>query len=118
MEEYLTDEELEESEEDIEKLCEDRANKEFNELCVGPLAKINHALPYAKTSGMTAIQFTRLSCQLILIFFYLVDYRSTLAELIDLTQVVVARHVEGDVWIVSSMAQRASAQAKISSSIE
>jgi hypothetical protein len=45
-------------------------------------------------------------------------YRSTLANLIDLTQGRVESDIEGDVWIVSAMAQRASAQAKISSSIE
>lgn len=45
-------------------------------------------------------------------------YRSTLKELIDLTQDHVGKSVEGNVWIVSAMAQRASAQAKINSSIE
>ena len=42
----------------------------------------------------------------------------TLSRLVDVTQELVSRHVEGDVWIVSAMAQRASAQAKIDSSIE
>jgi hypothetical protein len=45
-------------------------------------------------------------------------YRSTLANLIERTQALVEHEVEGEVWIVSAMAQRASAQAKIDSSIE
>jgi len=45
-------------------------------------------------------------------------YRSTLANLIERTQTLVEHQVEGDVWIVSAMAQRASAQTKIDSSIQ
>ncbi|KZP27015.1 hypothetical protein FIBSPDRAFT_731619, partial [Athelia psychrophila] len=45
------------------------------------------------------------------------QYRQTLANLIDITQDLVSNQDEGDVWIVSAMAQRASAQAKIDSSI-
>jgi hypothetical protein len=45
-------------------------------------------------------------------------YRSTLANLIERTQALVEHQVEGDVWIVSAMAQRASAQTKIDSSIQ
>ncbi|KAF8062474.1 hypothetical protein FPV67DRAFT_1703291 [Lyophyllum atratum] len=98
MEEDLTDEELETmSEQDINDLCLKRADVEFENLCVDPLQKLRNTLPYAKTS---------------------VDYRSTLTNLIDLTQGRVEHEVEGDVWIVSAMAQRASAQSKISSSIQ
>jgi hypothetical protein len=45
-------------------------------------------------------------------------HREKLANLINVTQEFVSRDIEGDVWIVSAMAQRASAQAKIDSSIE
>lgn len=45
-------------------------------------------------------------------------YRHTLPKLIDVTQGLVSNYIEGDVWIVSAMAQQASAQAKIDSSIE
>jgi hypothetical protein len=45
-------------------------------------------------------------------------YQPTLANLIERTQVLVEHEVEGDVWIVSAMAQRASAQSKIDSSIQ
>lgn len=47
-----------------------------------------------------------------------VKYRQTLANLVDITQNLVSNQDEGDVWIVSAMAQRASAQAKIDSSIK
>jgi len=99
MEENLTDNELEMSDEDINALCAQKADKEFKKLCVDPLERVDHALPYANIS---------------------VDppYRGTLTNLIDLTQRRVEEHVEGDVWIVSAMAQRASAEAKIISSIE
>ncbi|KDR79395.1 hypothetical protein GALMADRAFT_137237 [Galerina marginata CBS 339.88] len=99
MEEHLTDEELEESNEDIDRLCLQRADDEFQKLCVAPLEKIDQTLSYAKISVDS-------------------PYQSTLANLIDLTQGLVENYVEGDVWIVSAMAQRASAQAKINSSIE
>jgi len=46
------------------------------------------------------------------------QHRHTLANLINVTQDLVSRHVEGDVWIVSALAQRASAQAKIDASIK
>jgi len=102
MEENLTDEEIDTlSEEEIDDRCLREANDEFERLCVGPLRKVNNRLPYAKISVEPKPQ-----------------YRLTLGNLIDLTQVHVEHEVEGEVWIVSAMAQRASAQAKINSSIE
>jgi len=99
MEEYLSDEELNLSDDEISQLCLQKANAEFEKSCVEPLRNVDSKLIYAKTS---------------------VDnhYRDTLANLINRTQTLVERDVEGDVWIVSAMAQRASAQAKIDSSIE
>ncbi|TFK35636.1 hypothetical protein BDQ12DRAFT_737515 [Crucibulum laeve] len=99
MEENMSEEEMDMSEEDINKLSLSRAEIEFTDLCIRPLEHVDHMLPYAKVSVEP-------------------QYQLTLANLIDLTQGLVENHVEGDVWIVSAMAQRASAQAKINSSIE
>jgi len=95
MEEYLSDEEMDKSEEEITKICLDKADHEFQKECVGPLKRLNSELQYAKVSVKSA-------------------FRSDLSHLIDLTQT----QIEGDVWVVSAMAQRASAQAKIDSSIK
>ncbi|KAI0245652.1 hypothetical protein BJV78DRAFT_1365269 [Lactifluus subvellereus] len=87
------------SEVDINELCLQKANAEFEMSCLEPLRKFAPRLEYAKTSVNDA-------------------YRHTLANLIERTQALVEHQVEGDVWIVSAMAQRASAQAKIDSSIQ
>ncbi|KAI0254650.1 hypothetical protein BJV78DRAFT_1279766 [Lactifluus subvellereus] len=99
MEENLTDEEMDMSEEDINILCLQKANVEFEMSCLEPLRKFTPQLEYAKTFAKDA-------------------YRPTLANLIERTQTLVEHQVEGDVWIVSAMAQRASAQANIDSSIQ
>jgi len=52
MEENLTDDEMDMSNEDINSLCLQRADDEFKKLCVAPLEKINQTLPYAKISGL------------------------------------------------------------------
>lgn len=52
MEENLTEEEMDMSDEDINELCLGRADAEFENLCVGPLKKINGSLRYAKISGL------------------------------------------------------------------
>ncbi|KAF7358332.1 G domain-containing protein [Mycena venus] len=104
MEEYLTDEEMEMPEEEINQLCSERANAEFQKLCVGPLERIDHTLRYAVTSGLGQ------------------DSKSpdqpALRKLIEITQDLVSHDVQGIVWVVSAMAQRASARAKIDASIE
>ncbi|KAI0246610.1 hypothetical protein BJV78DRAFT_125834 [Lactifluus subvellereus] len=99
MEENLTAKEMDMSQEVINKLCLQKANAEFETSCLEPLRKFAPQLEFAKTSVNDT-------------------YRHTLANLIERTQVLVGHQVEGDVWIVSAMAQRASAQAKIDSSIE
>jgi hypothetical protein len=43
--------------------------------------------------------------------------QSALANLIDITKEVMEKDIPGIAWIVSAMAQRASAQAKIDASI-
>jgi hypothetical protein len=54
MEERLSEEEMDKSEEDIENLCTLRADDEFKKLCEGPLEKLKHKLklPWVTTSGM------------------------------------------------------------------
>jgi len=122
MEEYLTNEENEMPEEDITRVCSERANAEFRELCVGPLERIDHTLRYAITSGLKLIFF---SSWFRFIFFYVglgadsnSPDRPALRNLINITQDLVSHDVQGLVWVVSAMAQRASARAKIDASIE
>jgi len=119
MEENLTDEEMDMSEEDINKLCLQQADAEFETSCLEPLRKVTPQLEYAKTSGLTD-HIPRVSSLYLTFITYPVNdaYRSTLANLIERTQALVQHQVEGDVWIVSAMAQRANAQTKIDSSIQ
>jgi hypothetical protein len=118
MEENLTDEEMDMSDEDIDKLCLRKADAEFETLCLEPLRKVAPQLEYAKTSGLTN-HIPRVSSPYLTFITYPVNdaYRSSLANLIERTQALIEHEVEGDVWIVSPMAQRASAQTKIDSSI-
>ena len=51
MEEELTDEELEETKDKIDSLCRERANTEFEKLCICPLKKVDRDLPSTGTSG-------------------------------------------------------------------
>jgi len=99
MEEHLTDKEMDMSDDKINKLCLQRADAEFKTSCLEPLQKFASRLEYAKTSVEDG-------------------YQPTLANLIERTQALVQHQVEGDVWIVSAMAQRASARTKIESSIQ
>ena len=55
MEEDLSDEELDLSDDEIGQLCLQRANAEFEELCLEPLRKVAPNLIYAKTSGLQTI---------------------------------------------------------------
>jgi hypothetical protein len=118
MEENLTDEEMDMSDEDIDKLCLRKADAEFETLCLEPLRKVAPQLEYAKTSGLTD-HIQRVSSPYLTFIIYPVKdaYRCSLANLIERTQALVEHQVEGDVWIVSAMAQRANAQTKIDSSI-
>ena len=56
MEENLTDEEMDMSDEAIDKLCLQKADAEFETLCLEPLRKVTQ-LEYAKTSGLTDHRF-------------------------------------------------------------
>ncbi|KIJ57412.1 hypothetical protein M422DRAFT_239010 [Sphaerobolus stellatus SS14] len=96
----LTDEELD-SIAEITKFGAQKADIQFDEICLKPLRNLAPKLPH--TSAKTSVKPA---------------YRKTLADLIEKTQTLVQNHVEGDVWIVSAMAQRASVQAKIDSSIQ
>jgi len=46
------------------------------------------------------------------------EYRKTLTHLIEETRAVVEKYHPGDAWIITAMAQRASADTKVKSSIE
>jgi len=88
-------------------------------LCLEPLRKVAPQLEYAKTSGL-ADHIPRVSSSYLTFTTHTVKvaHQPTLANLIERTQTLVEHQVEGDVWIVSAMAQRASAQTKIDSSIQ
>ena len=53
MEENLTDKEMDMSDDEVNKLCLQRADAEFERSCLEPLRKFASRLEYAKTSGMT-----------------------------------------------------------------
>ncbi|KAJ7239932.1 hypothetical protein C8J57DRAFT_1563295 [Mycena rebaudengoi] len=107
MEQELTDEEEDMPEERITQLCLQRAVAEFKKACVGPLERIDSRskLTYARSSGLAGSQFSK-------------PDREALAHLVQITRDLVQTHVEGEVWIVSAMAQRASARVKLNASIE
>ncbi|KAF7343570.1 G domain-containing protein [Mycena sanguinolenta] len=100
MEEQLTDAECELSDEEIHALCLQRADAEFKEICVGVLTAINGSVQYARTSGLASNSPKR--------------DQGALKNLIGITQNLV----QGTVWYISAMAQRASAMEKINASIE
>ncbi|KAF7343531.1 G domain-containing protein [Mycena sanguinolenta] len=100
MEEELTEEECELPEEDIHQLCLRRGDAEFKDICVAPLTTINSSVKYARTSGLASNSLR--------------PDQEALRNLIGITQDLV----QGTVWYVSAMAQRASAMEKINASIE
>ena len=55
MEEYLSDEELNLSDDEIGQLCLQKASAEFEKLCLEPLRKVDSKLIYSKTSGLQII---------------------------------------------------------------
>ncbi|KZP27036.1 hypothetical protein FIBSPDRAFT_886923 [Athelia psychrophila] len=85
--------------EEMEAFACARAEKSFETLCVSPLQRLGQNLSYGKVSVQP-------------------KYQHTLKDLIDVTQTLLIDQDEGDLWIVSAIAQRASAQAKIDSSIK
>ncbi|KAJ6484728.1 hypothetical protein C8R45DRAFT_1214735 [Mycena sanguinolenta] len=103
MEELLTEEECELSDDEIHKLCLQRADAEFKVICIGPLAVINSSVQYARTAGLGRSSTNSL-----------MPVQPALENLIGITQNLV----QGTVWYVSAMAQRASAMEKIDASIE
>ncbi|KAJ7226791.1 hypothetical protein GGX14DRAFT_693003 [Mycena pura] len=106
MEEELTDEEMELPDEDIQQLCSQRADAEFKKICVQPLERMDSTLRHARTSGLG--ENTK-------------PDRPALTALITTTQDLLdglGGESRDTVWLVSAMAQRASARAKINSSIE
>ena len=119
-EQAMTDDELDLPDDEIDALVLKRADVAFAESCVRPLDQIGYNLPYAKVSGSNDSLSSSLYVLHLIRQYFIVEpqHRNMLSNLINVTQDLVSRHVEGDVWIISAMAQRASAQAKIDSSIE
>ncbi|KAF7981461.1 hypothetical protein HWV62_33489 [Athelia sp. TMB] len=96
---------------DIRLLALKRANDSFEMLCGGSVGRVLQRLNEHRKEGEQIrhdIPYTKVSVNK--------QYRNTLAELVEITQGLLLD--AGDVWIVSAMAQRASAQAKIDSSIK
>ncbi|KAJ7214895.1 hypothetical protein GGX14DRAFT_443367 [Mycena pura] len=91
--------------EDIDRLALEKADSEFHRLCLEPLRKASPGVRYARTTGLADRSLSRSS-------------RRSLMHLIQITRELVEENVDGDVWIVSVMAQRANALEKINGSIE
>jgi len=114
----LSDKEEDElSDDEIDELCWKRAEEEFEKSCVKPLqAATSKFRPssapiiQAKTSTRNGSQgsITELARR----------YQSSRSKLVDDTQQLVQDHWKGDLWIVFAVAQRASANVNIKSSIE
>ncbi|KAJ6452583.1 hypothetical protein C8R45DRAFT_1040299 [Mycena sanguinolenta] len=91
--------------EDKPARCNEMTSERFEDLCIALLRQINAKLHYALTSGLSGAPNSK-------------PDQEALNNLIAITRDLVEREVEGDAWIVSAMAQRASAQVKINASIE
>ncbi|KAF8135881.1 hypothetical protein K438DRAFT_1882461 [Mycena galopus ATCC 62051] len=91
--------------EDIDRLALDKAGSEFRKLCLEPLEKHSPGMRYARTSGLADKALSKSS-------------RRSLTRLVQTTRELVEKNVDGDVWIVSVIAQRANALEKIKGSIE
>ncbi|KAJ7110560.1 hypothetical protein C8R44DRAFT_800225 [Mycena epipterygia] len=94
MKQDLTHEEKDLPDPEIDLLCLERADAEFQKACVGPLEQIKPILAHARSFGLAKDAISSKA-------------QAALANLIHITQDVVQREVEGEVWIVTAMAQRA-----------
>jgi len=88
----------------IQELCMQQTQAEFHRVCVEPLHVVNPTLRYGRTSGLSGGKSAKPDWTL-------------LDGLVQLTRELVEASVAGDAWIVSTMAQRASVQAKITGAI-
>ncbi|KAJ6533507.1 hypothetical protein B0H19DRAFT_1186083 [Mycena capillaripes] len=95
-------------EDTIEKLCVEKAEEKFQELCVKPLQKINPELRYATSSGVMVYPCTEAVWG-----GNTKPDRQALDRLIQVSLVLVEEDVEGEAWIVYAMAQRGNAQMKL-----
>ena len=117
-EQALTDDELDMPDNEVDTLVLERANKAFQTSCVDRLESLGRNLSYEKVSGsINSVPLGVITLTDTSVLVVRPQHRKSLSSLVDITQELVHRHVEGDVWIVSAMAQRASAQSKIDSSI-
>ncbi|KAJ7618688.1 hypothetical protein FB45DRAFT_932228 [Roridomyces roridus] len=111
MHKTLTAEEKQRPPPQVQVLRTEKAHVEFQKLCIAPLRKIDSELHHARTSGLSE----RPNSQ---------PDRQALRILIHITQSLVrglqsaGTDAQGLVPIVSAMAQRASAQLKIDTSIQ
>ncbi|KAJ6585480.1 hypothetical protein B0H19DRAFT_421848 [Mycena capillaripes] len=111
MHQALTAEEKKRPAEQISVLRTEKAHAEFQKLCISPLKGIDSEIHHARTSGLAGRPNSK-------------PDRQALSILIHITQSLVknlanvAEEMQGVVPIVSAMAQRASAQVKIETSIQ
>ncbi|KAJ6455184.1 hypothetical protein C8R45DRAFT_1036755 [Mycena sanguinolenta] len=93
---------------EILERCAQTADSMFDDLCLAPLHRLNiefHVkLEWARTAGLSGKRYAK-------------PDRQALDHLIQVTRTLIERDIEGDAWIVSAMAQRASAQVKIIAAI-
>ncbi|KAJ6455161.1 hypothetical protein C8R45DRAFT_1222591 [Mycena sanguinolenta] len=94
---------------EILERCAQTADSMFHDLCLAPLHRLNiefHVkLEWARTAGLSGKRYAK-------------PDRRALDHLIQVTRKLIERDIEGEAWIVSAMAQRASAQVKIIAAIQ
>jgi hypothetical protein len=127
MEQDLTNEEIDLPESVIDALCLERADAQFQEVCVGPLKRIEPTLAHVRSFGLIFSLKAASRWLIALVFPTYIGLatavisnkaQAAVKTLVHRTQNLFQRDVEEKLWIVAAMAQRASAQIKISASIE
>ncbi|KAF7368682.1 G domain-containing protein [Mycena venus] len=90
-----------------EELCKEQATRQFMDSCLKHLEPLYEKYPdlsYIRTSGLAGGAQSNLD-------------PASLDELVQTTRRLVDKYFPGDAWIVSAMAQRASAQVNIEGSV-
>ncbi|KAJ6471428.1 hypothetical protein C8R45DRAFT_1014338 [Mycena sanguinolenta] len=111
----LTDEEMKLPADQLRRLCSQRAEEGFKEICLPPLQNIDPVPRHARTSGLGANSNPDRRA--------LADLIRTTLNLLSDTSGFVGKILSGaqnreTVWIASAIAQRGSAQANIDGSIK
>ncbi|KAJ7738773.1 hypothetical protein B0H16DRAFT_1569715 [Mycena metata] len=119
MERALTDEEMELPADQIRRLCSQRAENEYKNVCLPPLQNIDPTLLHARTSGLGANSSRESAGDRRA----LADLIKTTLHLLEDTSGFVGKFLTNaqnrqTAWITSVIAQRGSAQANIEGSIK